>query len=127
MVGAHVIMLCNLALICFIDTILKACTGPSSEVHQREQPRHGDCTRCVFPQRRYLHIERLEAGRIFCGIVDAHAWWFCVPSVSAEPDRCASGPGKLVVRRCRKSSNVGRGVTGPERQIRVVELVAAVW
>ena len=47
MEGAHVILLSNIALICFIDSIWKACTSPSSEVHQRERPRHGDCTRCV--------------------------------------------------------------------------------
>ena len=62
MVGVHVILLCNIALICFIDPMLKACISPSSQIHQRELSHHGDCTRCVFPQRRYQYIGRLEAG-----------------------------------------------------------------
>ena len=61
-VGAHVILLRNVALICFIDPILKACVSPSSEGHQRELSRLGNCTICVFPQRRYQHIRVLEAG-----------------------------------------------------------------
>ena len=41
------ILWCNIALICFINPVFKACASPSSEVHQRELPRHGGCTRCV--------------------------------------------------------------------------------
>ena len=33
--GAHVILLCNFALICFIVAILERCVNPNSEVHQR--------------------------------------------------------------------------------------------
>ena len=47
MMGAHVILLCNIALVCFIDSSLKACASPSSEVHQRELSLHGGSTRCV--------------------------------------------------------------------------------
>ena len=47
MVGAHVILLCNIALVCCIDSTLKACVCPSSEVHQREMSQYGGSTRCV--------------------------------------------------------------------------------
>ena len=49
MVGAPVILLCNIALNCFIDPNKKACVSPNSEVHQRELSRHGGLRSLCFP------------------------------------------------------------------------------
>ena len=127
--GAHVILLSNIAPTCFIDSILKASTNPSSEAHQSEWPRHEEWTPLCFPakvvpahQEAEDWVSFLRHCRRSCLVAlrSNRVCWGCSLRV------ILSGPGKLVVRRCRKHRNVGRGVTGPKCQIRVFEFVAAV-